>query len=112
MKWASYPTETTIQSDKKPTDLNNPFVIQLVRQINFGAIESKRYFLIDETNDTFLEVTEADLIEANYEKLNAYKNFKCAAHNRFFEVNVYEKNAVNAHHWRHNIARPGGEIDL
>lgn len=41
-----------------------------------------------------------------------YKNFKCAKHNRFFEVNVYEKNAVNAHHWRHNIARPAGEIDL
>lgn len=71
MKWASFPTESTIQTDKKPADLNNPFVIQVVRQINFGAIESKRYFIVDESNDTFLEITEADLIEANYEKLNA-----------------------------------------
>lgn len=43
---------------------------------------------------------------------SSYKNFKCGTHNRFFEVNVYQKDAVNAHHWRHNIARPGSEIDL
>ena len=41
-----------------------------------------------------------------------FKNFKCAAHNKFFEVNVYQKNPVNAHHWRANIARPAVEIDL
>ncbi|TID19421.1 mfs multidrug transporter [Venturia nashicola] len=77
MKWASFPTESTVQCEKKPADLSNPFVIQLVRQINFGAIERKRYFLIDEANDTFLEITEADLIEANYEKLNAWVLSQC-----------------------------------
>jgi hypothetical protein len=33
-------------------------------------------------------------------------------HNKFFEVNVYQKDPVNAHLWRANIARPAGEIDL
>lgn len=41
-----------------------------------------------------------------------YKNFKCLVHNKFFEVNIYQKDPVNAHHWRLNIARPGSEIDL
>lgn len=41
-----------------------------------------------------------------------YKNFKCSVHNRFFEINVYQKDPVNEHHWRANVARPAGEIDL
>ena len=32
-----------------------------------------------------------------------YKNFKCDAHNKFFEVNLYQKNPINKHHWRANI---------
>lgn len=32
--------------------------------------------------------------------------------NRFFEVNLYQKDPVNRHHWRANIARPAAEIDL
>jgi hypothetical protein len=42
----------------------------------------------------------------------SFKNYKCAIHNKFFEVNVYQKDPVNAHHWRANIARPATEIDL
>lgn len=41
-----------------------------------------------------------------------FKNFKCSDHNKFFEMNVYEKDPVNTHHWRHDVARPGSEIDL
>jgi hypothetical protein len=41
-----------------------------------------------------------------------YKNFRCASHNKFFELNLYEKDPVNTHHWRANIARPATEIDL
>jgi hypothetical protein len=41
-----------------------------------------------------------------------YKNFKCTAHNKFFELNLYQKDPVNRHHWRANIARPSTEIDL
>ena len=41
-----------------------------------------------------------------------FKNFKCEQHNRFFEVNLYQKNPVNAHHLRANLARPSRDIDL
>jgi hypothetical protein len=41
-----------------------------------------------------------------------YKNFKCDAHNKFFEVNLYQKNPINRHHWRANLARPSTDIDL
>ncbi|GME61652.1 mfs multidrug transporter [Neofusicoccum parvum] len=119
MRWAAFPRETATQpSDEqssKLASLNHPHVIQLVKQVNYGALESTRYFAPTEGEDeeqAFLEITEADLIAANYKKLNTYKNFKCVQHNKFFEVNVYEKDPVNAHHWRHNIARPGSEIDL
>jgi len=78
-QWASFPRESAVEGPtgetKKLVDLNSSYVIQLVRQINFGALESKRYFAAIEANDAaepFLEVTEADLIEANFEKLNAY----------------------------------------
>ncbi|KAF7887650.1 hypothetical protein EAF00_009944 [Botryotinia globosa] len=39
-------------------------------------------------------------------------NFKCTSHNKFFEVNMYQKDPMNVHHWRANIARPAGDIDL
>ncbi|KAJ6151672.1 hypothetical protein N7470_006800 [Penicillium chermesinum] len=91
--------------------------LQLVQQINYGPVESKRYF-IPSTNDStdgncgFLEVTEQDLIIGNFQKLNTYKNFKCTTHNKFFELNIYQKNPINKHHWRFNIARPSTDIDI
>ncbi|KAJ5224940.1 hypothetical protein N7468_006165 [Penicillium chermesinum] len=93
------------------------FAVQLVQQINYGPVESKRYF-IPSTNDStdgncgFLEVTEQDLIIGNFQKLNTYKNFKCTTHNKFFELNIYQKNPINKHHWRFNIARPSTDIDI
>ncbi|KAL1623447.1 hypothetical protein SLS54_004436 [Diplodia seriata] len=119
LKWAAFPRETTAQSPGEQGDklasLGYPHVIQMVTQVNFGPLEGKRYFAAagrEDDEEAFVEVTESDLIAANYKKLNAYKNFKCSSHNKFFEVNVYEKDPVNAHHWRLNIARPGSEIDL
>jgi hypothetical protein len=50
--------------------------------------------------------------QANPSRSCRYKNFRCAAHNKFFELNLYEKNPINTHHWRANIARPATEIDL
>ena len=41
-----------------------------------------------------------------------YKNFTCTSHNKFFELNLYQKDPVNRHHWRANIARPAADIDL
>ncbi|KAJ4169621.1 hypothetical protein NW754_005773 [Fusarium falciforme] len=72
-------------------DIHPSFAVQLVRQVNFGPLESKR---------------------ANFQKLNAYKNFRCDAHNRFFEVNLYQRDPINKHHWRDNLARPATDIDL
>lgn len=33
-------------------------------------------------------------------------------HDKFFEVNLYQQNPTNRHHWRANIARPATDIDL
>ena len=41
-----------------------------------------------------------------------YKNYRCDEHNKFFEVNLYQKDPVNKNHWRVNLARPGSQIDL
>jgi hypothetical protein len=41
-----------------------------------------------------------------------HKNFRCFVHNKFFEVNLYQKDPVNKHHWRATIARPAKEIDI
>lgn len=46
------------------------FAVQLVRQVNFGPLESKRYFVRTEA-DKFIEVSENDLIQANFQKLNS-----------------------------------------
>jgi hypothetical protein len=95
---------------------HNSFAIQLVRQVNYGPLESKRYFtpatIVGTNNIRYIEVSETDLITANFIKANSYKNFKCKSHNRFFELNLYQKDPVNKHHWRANIARPAAEIDL
>jgi hypothetical protein len=48
------------------------FVVQLVRQVNYGPLESKRFFV--KTSGAavdFSEVTEQDLITANYQKVNS-----------------------------------------
>lgn len=93
------------------------FVVQLVRQINYGPIESTRYFVEDPTaprtiQPHYIELMEKDLLEANYTKVNSYKNYRCTDHDRFFEMNLYQKDPVNLHHWRINAARPAKEIDL
>lgn len=56
--------------DKMP-----PYAIQFVRQINFGAIEAKKYFVpyseVPGSRVDFVEVTEQDLIAWNFQKLNS-----------------------------------------
>ncbi|KAH6839463.1 hypothetical protein B0I37DRAFT_449387 [Chaetomium sp. MPI-CAGE-AT-0009] len=119
MAWAEFPTDSSPSTDDgaEKIDLNEltpAYAIQLVRQVNYGPIESKRYFIPvwkGRANE-FLEVVEDDLLQANFLKLNTYKNFKCQSHDKFFEVNVYQKDPVNKHHWRVNIARPANDIDL
>ncbi|KFZ18903.1 hypothetical protein V502_03903 [Pseudogymnoascus sp. VKM F-4520 (FW-2644)] len=90
-----------------------PYAIQLVRQVNYGRLESKCYFVPqDNPARDFVEITADDLVDANFEKVNSYKNFKCLIHNKFFEVNLYQKDLVNRHHWRATISRPAEEIDI
>ncbi|KAE9365463.1 hypothetical protein N431DRAFT_496544 [Stipitochalara longipes BDJ] len=106
---------TTLPNGSEYLSVNKEscFVIQLVCQVNYGPLESKRFFAkTAEMNAGFCEVLEQDLIESNYQKVNSFKNFKCVAHNKFFELNLYQKDPVNKHHWRANIARPATDIDL
>ncbi|KAM0243090.1 hypothetical protein ACHAP5_006971 [Fusarium lateritium] len=113
MAWASFPTESSPEGDVNMSNIVPSFAVQLVRQVNFGPLESKRYFIPSNSIEGgFLEITEADLIQANFQKVNTYKNYRCSGHNKFFEVNIYQKDPVNKHHWRANIARPAGSIDL
>jgi hypothetical protein len=59
-------------------DPNNlpPYAVQFVRQVNFGAIEAKRYFIphckAGGSQIEFVEITEQDLITGNFQKLNSY----------------------------------------
>ncbi|KAF5598220.1 major facilitator superfamily transporter [Fusarium pseudocircinatum] len=114
MSWGSFPRESTLDEVKHdPSQLSPSYAVQLVRQVNFGPLESKRYFIPENASEgQYVEVSERDLIQANFKKANTYKNYKCRGHNKFFEVNIYQKDPVNKHHWRANIARPAGSIDL
>ena len=52
---------------------NLSYVVQLVCQVNYGPLESKRYFAKateQEGEESFVEVTQGNLIDANYQKLN------------------------------------------
>ena len=73
MEWAAYPKTSSYESTgigiESFSTINPPYAIQLVRQVNYGPIESKRYFI--RHGEQFDEVSERDLIEANWEKLNA-----------------------------------------
>ncbi|KAL5085895.1 hypothetical protein Trisim1_009808 [Trichoderma cf. simile WF8] len=110
MQWAK---STSEEPDNGSLIIANAdYVVQLVKQANYGPQESVRYFTTANDGAKFAEVNENDLIAANFEKLNSYKNFKCIAHDKFFEVNLYQQNPTNRHHWRANIARPATDIDL
>jgi hypothetical protein len=61
---------SSVSSNTSTLSNGSPYVVQVVRQVNYGPIESKRYFAHG-GNDTYLEVTEKDMIDANYQKLNS-----------------------------------------
>lgn len=76
MEWASYPREASPRSAEAGqanlAKLNSPFAVQLVRQVNYGPLESKRYFVpLEGGENEFREVVEDDLIKANFQKLNS-----------------------------------------
>lgn len=76
MTWAhKEQSKSASAPEAESVDLNGfhpSFAVQLVRQVNFGPLESKRYFVpLSTVMDAFKEVTESDLIRANFRKLNA-----------------------------------------
>lgn len=74
MKWATFPQSVscdTTTHEGSRCSTTPLFVVQVVRQVNFGPLESKRYFAKSkDKEDDFFEVTEMDLVQANYQKLN------------------------------------------
>ena len=63
----------TTEGKRILSDDSSAYAVQVVQQVNYGPLESKRYFISGdgERGTDFYEITEADLIEANFEKLNA-----------------------------------------
>ncbi|KAE9574362.1 hypothetical protein CGCF415_v004647 [Colletotrichum fructicola] len=104
MAWAKDGQRTVIEEASKIDGTNRIplYAIQLVRQVNYGPLESKRYFVnfADRTH-SYVEVAEDFLIHVNFQKINS-----------FFEINLYHKDPINKHHWRANLARPASNIDL
>ncbi|KAG7146249.1 hypothetical protein HYQ46_004975 [Verticillium longisporum] len=64
------------------------------------------------SNWEYAEIQEEQLLQANFEKVNSYKNFRCGIHDKFYELNLYQKSPINSHHWRATLARPSRDIDL
>lgn len=112
-------TSTAGSTDSNQPADQYPYIIQFVKQVNYGPVVFRRFFApAASTNSSeseskrYIELAEEDLIAANFIKVNTYKNFRCSNHDRFFELNLYQKDPVNKHHWRLDVARPSKEIDL
>ncbi len=75
--WADFPKDSspsTGDGDEKVdlVVLKPSYAMQLVRQVNYGPLESKRYFIpVVGKDNEFAEVAEDDLIQANFQKLNS-----------------------------------------
>jgi len=92
------------------------YAIQLVSQVDRGAVLSKRYFvsaaLCGEAESVeFKEVNESEIAALGLEKCNSFKNFKSRSENRFYEINIYQRNAGSNRRIQVNAERPG-DIDL
>ena len=85
------------------------FVVQFVKQRNYGPLEAKKYF--KRTSSGFESTDEDFVISNNLFKKNTFKNFKCGTHDKFYELNLYTRSSDNKHHWRADVERPGSQID-
>jgi hypothetical protein len=65
-KWASSEPGNSLVLNNSPE-----YAVQLVKQVNFGPQESIRYFIPVRDYSSFTEITEDNLLEANFEKLNS-----------------------------------------
>jgi hypothetical protein len=77
MTWALSPNICVPKNHPVVPDLlgiDNAYAVQFVKRVNAGPIKSKRYFTLYKDaspNERFVEISEAELIEANYQKINA-----------------------------------------
>jgi hypothetical protein len=73
--WAEFPKSASLVASNQELDLAElmpPYAIQLVQQVNYGPLESKRYFIpVDGRDEAFVEIDEDQLIQANFQKLNS-----------------------------------------
>jgi hypothetical protein len=75
--WAKFPAIAAAvnpAAQRKSESLQDsswPYAIQLVKQVNYGPLESKRYFVPVDDDAEFKEITERHLIEANFAKVNS-----------------------------------------
>jgi hypothetical protein len=76
MAWAAFPRASSpggnANSGVDLSESKPAYAVQLVRQVNYGPLESKRYFVpLGGGSGGFAEITESDLIQANFQKLNS-----------------------------------------
>lgn len=71
MRWAEPQTTSLVPVDGSLVS-SAPYAVQLVKQINYGAQESIKYFVPASNGSDFAETTENDLLKSNFEKLNSY----------------------------------------
>jgi hypothetical protein len=69
--WALLQKVSPLIGDSSSIIDNAPYVVQLVRQINYGPQESIRYFVPASDGSNFAETTENDLVKSNFKKLNS-----------------------------------------
>ncbi|KAI5866332.1 hypothetical protein GGS23DRAFT_594460 [Durotheca rogersii] len=116
MDWARFPRESSIAADSDAFFISSrpDFVVQVARGAQHaGPPQSDRFFARAEgKGKPFVEVTEKDLAEANYQKINAFKKFQCSDHDEFFTVNLYLDNPLSLRHWNFNLTFPLTSINL
>jgi hypothetical protein len=66
--WAQNPKTSSIGTFPDPSSVT--LAIQLVKQVNYGPLESKRYFV--ESGGEFVEVAKQWVVDANFQKLDTY----------------------------------------
>jgi hypothetical protein len=72
---ADFPKATSVEAANAhvlSSEASGVYVIQIIQQVNYGPLESKRYFVrTREKEEPFAEVIENDFIEANFTKVNS-----------------------------------------
>lgn len=74
MRWAEISQNSDGSGLPVDSSLVNsaPYVVQFVKQVNYGPQESIRYFAPASIGLGFVEVIEDDLLKWGFEKLNSY----------------------------------------